>query len=190
MTSRVRDDSWKPKANAAMESWADGDARAGEEVYDLLAPRLNAFLVRRTRAPELAADLTQETFLRMHRSRSHFARGTDVATWAFTIARRLSIDEHRKTRQPIENERSPPEPPDVLAGRQRLGGRILAELARLPEGQREAFELLHFEGLSTAEAATILGVTRVAIKLRVYKACRALRLKLGDEVRELLEVPT
>jgi len=190
MPSCVRDDSWKPRASAAMESWADGDTRAGEELYDLLAPRLHTFLIRRTNSPELAADLVQETFLRMHRSRSHFARGTDVATWAFTIARRLLIDEHRKTREPVDTERAAPESPDVLAGRHRLGGRILAELARLPRGHREAFELTHFEGISIAEAATIVGVTKIAIKLRVYRACAALRSKLGDEVRELLEIPT
>lgn len=113
-----------------------------------------------------------------------------MATWAFTIARRLLIDEHRKIREPVDVDRATPEPPDVIAGKHRLGDRILSELARLPQGHREAFELLHLDGLSTAEAATIVGVTRVAIKLRVHRACAALRKKLGAEVRELLEIPT
>jgi len=190
MTGRVRDDSWKPGANAAMERWADGEREAAAELYELLAPRLHAFLLLRTRDRGRAEDLLQETFLRMTRCRGHFVRGTDVATWAFTIARRLFIDEHRKDHEAAELDPQRADLlglPDALVGQRRLCARVMEALARMPEGPREAFVFLHFDGLSVADAARIVGTSGLAMKLRVHRARKALRGALGDEVRELLE---
>ncbi len=89
---------------------------------------------------------------------------------------------------PVEFDRHQPEAPDVLAARKRPGRRIMEELARLPDANREAFELVQIDGLSMAQAATVLGVTETAVKLRAYRTYKALREKLGDEVREELEV--
>ena len=186
----MRDDSWKPKANAAMERWAEGDMDAGEEVYELLAPRVFTFLLRRTRDRAHAQDLLQETFLRMTRSRNRFARGTDVVLWAFAIARNLLIDEARKKREPIDVQRANPEWPDALAGKRRLCDRVMEQVNRLPDAQRDAFVMLHFDELSIAQAAQLTGITRIAMKVRAHRARQALREVLGDELRELLEVPT
>ena len=80
---------WREAASAAMDRYACGDDAAFSELYDLLAPRLSSFLLRRTHDAALASDLLQQTFLQMHASRQHFAAGADVMSWAFAIARRL-----------------------------------------------------------------------------------------------------
>src|SRR6185312_8105030 len=90
-------DAWRAAASAAMDRYACGDDAAFSELYDLLAPRLTAFLARRTRDDALATDLVQQTFLQMHASRRHFSEGADVMPWAFAIARRLLIDVVRKS---------------------------------------------------------------------------------------------
>jgi RNA polymerase sigma-70 factor, ECF subfamily len=186
MAHRMRDDSWKPAADAAMDRYADGDDAAFAEVYTLLAPRLLAFLLRRTRDRGLAEELVHDTFLRMHTSRGHFARGGQVMPWAFAIARRLLIDDHRKSRE------LPEEPPasapwtDALVAMRRVGAHLLEELQRVPEAHREAFTLVQLDGLSMAEAAQVLGITVPAVKLRAYRTYEALRERLGDEVREAL----
>jgi RNA polymerase sigma-70 factor, ECF subfamily len=183
----MRDDTWKPRANAAMERYADGDDSAFEEVYTLLAPRLQAFLWRRTRDPARAEELVHDTFLRMHANRRHFASGAEVMPWAFAIARRLLIDDHRKSRPPPDPEEETGGPwVDAVVAVRRLGRRILEELERVPEQHREAFTLVQIEGLSMAEAAQVLGCTVPAVKLRAYRTYEALRERLGDEVREEL----
>ncbi len=182
----ARDSSWKQAANAAMDRYAKGDDASFSELYALLAPRLLAFLLRRTRDGGRAEELVHETFLRMHVSRRHFAPGAEVMPWAFAIARRLLIDDHRKGRESPGLEPGRAYGVDTLVVLRRIGGRIAEELATLPEQHREAFSLVQLDGLSMAEAAQVLGTTTCAVKLRAYRAYQALRELLGDEVREAL----
>ncbi len=189
------DELWKEKASGAMDRYARGDAAAFAELYDLLAPRLSAFLLRRTRDSARAEDLLQQTFLQMHCARQHFTCGSDVVPWAFAIARRLLIDVYRKSgREVLDDdggstcESAAPGPgPDRLAAQRRLAARVEQELARVPEAHRAAFDLVKREGLSMAEAAEVLGTTVTAVKLRAHRTYEALRASLGDEVREELE---
>jgi RNA polymerase sigma-70 factor (ECF subfamily) len=184
----MRDDSWKPRANAAMERYAEGDDAAFSDLYALLAPRLQAFLWRRTRNASRAEELVHDTFLRMHANRRHFARGAEVMPWAFAIARRLLIDDHRKSSHELPDPDQDAGGPwlDAVVAFRRLGRRIMEELERVPEQHREAFTLVQIDGLSMAEAAQVLGCTVGAVKLRAHRTYEALRDRLGDEVREEL----
>ena len=51
-------------------------------------------------------------------------------------------------------------------------------MAQLPVGQREAVEMIHVQGLSVSEAASLAGVSRAALKVRAHRGYRALRLLL------------
>jgi RNA polymerase sigma-70 factor (ECF subfamily) len=190
-------DTWKEAASAAMDRYACGDDAAFSELYDLLAPRLSAFAMRRTRDEGTTEDLVQQTFLQMHCARRHFAPGAAVTPWAFAIARRLLIDSFRKKgRGPVwvddngEEAResvAPGASPAEVMARRRLAKRMTEELSRVSETDRTAFELVKFDGLSLAEAAEVLGTTANAVKLRAFRAAEVLRASLGDEVREELE---
>ena len=189
-------DNWREAASAAMDRYACGDDSAFSELYDLLAPRLTAFLVRRARDEALASDLVQQTFLQMHASRRHFSEGADVMPWAFAIARRLLIDVVRKSGREIagaddgseERESVAPDlPPDRIVAQRRLAARVGEELERVPEAQRAAFELVKRDGLSLAETAEVLGTTVAAVKLRIHRTYEALRAALGEEMHEELD---
>jgi RNA polymerase sigma-70 factor (ECF subfamily) len=186
---------WKAAASAAMDRYASGADEAFGELYDLLEPRLSAFLLRRVRCPARTEDLVQQTFLQMHCARRHFVAGASVATWAFAIARRLLIDWLRKGgrehalggAEADERESDAPgtRTEDAAIAR-RLARRLDEELARVSDLDRTAFELVRYDGLSMAEAAEVLGTTENAVKLRSHRACEAIRASLGDEVREEL----
>jgi RNA polymerase sigma-70 factor, ECF subfamily len=190
-------DTWKEAASAAMDRYACGDDTAFSELYDLLAPRLSSFLIRRTRDSAKTEDLVQQTFLQMHCARRHFAPGAAVTPWAFAIARRLLIDTFRKRGRdptwPEEDEEegresiAPGASPDQLVARRRLTRRMSEELARMSETDRTAFELVKWDGLSMAEAAEVLGTTANAVKLRAFRTSQVLRATLGDEAREEFE---
>jgi RNA polymerase sigma-70 factor (ECF subfamily) len=188
-----RDDGWKVVANEAMDRYASGDDSAFSTLYDVLSPRMHAFLLRRTRDPALADDLLQQTFLQMHCARRHFTPRAEVLPWAFAIARRLVIDRVRKAQhEPLRSEPPPDdddgisEPPSREIGpddaieRAQISRRIDRELARLPAAQREAFELVKRDELSIAEAAQVLGTTVAAVKLRAHRCYLALRVSLAD----------
>jgi RNA polymerase sigma-70 factor (ECF subfamily) len=189
-------EAWKLAASAAMERYGRGDDAAFGELYDLLAPRLHAFLVRRTRDSARAEDFVQQTFLQMHAARRHFAPGAAVMPWAFAIARRLLIDAFRQgaSRCATDDEceraariAAPGGSPDESAARRRLTEHMDEELARMSACDRVAFELVQVDGLSMAEAAAVLGISENAVKLRTCRAYAALRATLGDEARDALE---
>jgi RNA polymerase sigma-70 factor, ECF subfamily len=175
--------------NAAMDRYACGDARAFPEIDRALRPRLLAFLTRMTGAPALADDLTQETFLRLHRARATFSKAGAVLPWAYAIARNVYIDHVRSARL-RRAERLPSDPGAEPADRA-MGdaeGRAIASetaravervLAAIPQAQREAFVLLRYEGLTVQDAAAVLGATETAVKLRAFRAYEALRAELG-----------
>jgi RNA polymerase sigma-70 factor (ECF subfamily) len=174
-----------------MDRYAAGEVDAFGVLYDLLAPRLYGFLLRQTRNAARAEDLVQQTLLQMHCARGRFIRGAPVIPWAFAIARRLLIDETRKSRmdgartsdpegsRALENAVAGDMPADEQVQSSQLARMIRRELDRLPEAHRIAFELVKHEGLSHAEAADVLGTTVAAVKLRAHRTYEALRAALG-----------
>jgi len=169
-----------------MEKCATGDDRAFDELYRRGAQRVRGFLIRLSSDPALADDLTQETFVRIHRARGSFSAGAAALPWMFAIARNAFLDHARRENvrrnSSARLERDPQAAKDtqgdeVLSGREMLD--IVREtLERLPMLQRDAFVLIRFEGLSVSEAAQILGATEAAVKVRAFRAYEALRAAL------------
>jgi RNA polymerase sigma-70 factor, ECF subfamily len=169
--------------DSIMERCATGDDRAFDELYRRGAQRVRGFLVRLSGDASLADDLTQETFVRIHRARGSFAVGAAALPWMFAIARNAFLDHARrenvrrsssaKVAQPREAAKDT-QGDEILSAREMLG--IVREtLERLPMLQRDAFVLIRFEGLSVSEAAQILGATEAAVKVRAFRAYEALR---------------
>ena len=182
-----------PDLDRAMDRHAQGDEAAFRELHDGLAPRLQRFLQRLCGSAALAADLTQEAFLRMHRARASFGDGAAVVPWALAIARNAYIDHaRRRATRILERAAGPEEDPDAPSnqvpsmtghGEQHALAREAADvvgatLAAMPLAHREAFLLLRYEGLSVAEAAETLGTTENAVKMRAFRAYEALRAAL------------
>ena len=176
--------------DAAMDRYARGDDTAFEEVYDGLAPRLQSFLLRYTQDRARAEDVVQQSMLQIHRARGRFTLGGQVVPWAFAIARRLLIDQHRRGGREILAPTGDDSLTQLLAAvdaraddvviAKEVAAKLSAELARLPENQRVAFELIKQDGLSVAEAAQVLGTTVAAVKLRAHRAYEAMRAVLAE----------
>jgi RNA polymerase sigma-70 factor (ECF subfamily) len=175
--------------DAVMEKCATGDDRAFDELYRRGAQRIRGFLVRLSSDAAIADDLTQETFVRIHRARGRFDPGAAALPWMFAIARNAFLDHTRREqvrRNSRVNQCQPREAAldtqgdEVLAAREMLGV-VRRTLDTLPMLQREAFVLIRFEGLSVSEAALILGASEAAVKVRAFRAYEALREALERE---------
>ena len=176
----------------AMARFAAGEDAALAEVYDLGSPAVLTFLLHLCRDRPLAEDLTQETFLRIHRARGLYRSGAPVLPWAYTIARRLFLDSVRSRRSEVQesfdHEAETPPPKEgggmIPSAEELLANAELAQavedaLARIPEAQASAFRLLKGEGLSIAEVAAVMGTSKGAVKLRAHRAYLALRALLA-----------
>jgi RNA polymerase sigma-70 factor (ECF subfamily) len=180
------------RVDCAMDRYACGDEAAFVELYDELAPRLHRFALRWTRNPSAAEDTVQQTFLQIHAARHRFVRGAAVIPWAYAITRRLLIDlGRREVREELRASgvRDPEEPttalsPEEALHRRRVEADAQRDLVLLPSAWREAFELVKFEGLSVAETAEVLGITRGMVKIRTYRATAALRKAMARRLRD------
>ena len=183
------------RADRAMERYSCGDDAAFGELYDELAPRLHRFAVRWTRSRSAAEDTVQQTLLQIHTARHRFVRGGAVVPWAYAIARRLLIDLGRRgareellpggVRDP-EEPATAPSPEEALHHR-REEAEARRDFAFLPSSWRDAFELVKFEGLSVAETAEVLGITRGMVKIRAHRATAALRQSMARRLRDRSE---
>lgn len=177
-------------ADTAMWRYADGDETAFAELYDALAPVVIGYLRRRTRDRDLVEDLVQETFLRIHLHRGRYRRHAPVLPWVLTIAARLLANRVRGSQRASAVFSAEDEvgdggvdatSPEQQAMAMELAERIDQAVMRLPERDREAFELVKEDGLSLQTAAPRLNTTALALKMRLFRVCNRLRrLSRGD----------
>jgi RNA polymerase sigma-70 factor (ECF subfamily) len=179
-------------ASEAMARYADGDASAFPILYDAIAPRIERLVRRRTRDSSRIDDIVQQTFERIHRARGTFIRGSDVLSWAFTIARHLCLDlgaqgwrEHVADRDDEDDPLLAAVAEAADAERVAMARETIARLARafrsLPTSQQLALELVRVEGFSLAAAAENIGVTLPSLRMSLFRGGVALRAALGLE---------
>jgi RNA polymerase sigma-70 factor (ECF subfamily) len=165
------------------------------KLYDAHRAAVHAYFTGRTGDRWLAADLMQETFLRAWRRFSELSGLSDDGqrAWIFTVARNLSIDEHRQTRTRAATDAAlRAEPTDVAAPASTsvLAAERMAVVAkmirRLPEQQRVTLTLAVAGGLTSAEIATALSVPAGTVRYRLSLARRALAeaLNIYDDVEQ------
>ncbi|MFZ5892980.1 MAG: RNA polymerase sigma factor [Myxococcota bacterium] len=171
----------------AMERYADGDSTAFNRVFHGLSPRIRAFLQRLSGRVDVAEDLMQETFLRMHRARGSFVRGRSVVPWAYAIARNCYID-HARVKAKLNVSARDVSELEIAAGADTCAEEVAVAkqsaqtvervLAEMTVARREAFILLRYEGMSVEAAAQVLGISEGAVKLRAFHAYEILRAAL------------
>ncbi len=168
-----------------------GDQRAWVAVVDRHANAILGCAWRILGDRAEAEDVSQETFVRlMAKADGWQSGGPKLRTWLYRVAVNLCIDRRRAKRtEPLEEIELRPDPSaDEPAVRRRLDltrsvGRALSVL---PERQRTALTLVHFQGLSNIEAADALDVSVEALESLLARARRAMRVTLEPDRADLL----
>lgn len=157
-----------------------------EELYAEHHAEIYSYLCRMLRDDELAADLTQETFVKAFRAYDTLLDPSRARPWLYQIAGRTALDELRRRRivrfVPWTGESRGTHPSaedDALHGR--LTGEMERALASLPERQRMALLLSEVHDLTGLELAQALGVSHVAARAVLTRARESLRQALSLE---------
>jgi RNA polymerase sigma-70 factor, ECF subfamily len=164
----------------------DGDRVAFEEFYRRYAPWLMTRMRSRCADETLVDDVVQETFLAVWRGSARYREtGADVAGWLWRIGSRRLIDALRGTgarqrlRQALMRLRGADEPSAeerVLVATEH--GDLGQALSRLSPELRAVLQATVLDGLTTREAAVLLGIPAGTVKTRAMRARQRLRQEL------------
>ena len=132
-----------------------------------------------------AEDVAQEALLRAWKQAPEWRPGrARFDTWLHRVALNLCYDRLRRRREiavetPPERPYEGPAPDRGLQARD-VGQRVAAAMRALPDRQREAIVLCHYQELSNIEAAALMGVGVEALESLLSRGRRALRSALSD----------
>jgi RNA polymerase sigma-70 factor (ECF subfamily) len=159
----------------------DPDERL-RRLYAANAPALLAYALRRGASREDAADLVSDVFLAAWRRIDDVPAGDEARLWLYGVARKLRSNQRRGERRRDrlgaalrEHARTLPEPEPVDPA-------LHAALRGLPELDRSLLALIAWEGLTVAEAATVLGLRAPTARVRLHRARARLKDALAQDL--------
>ena len=174
----------------------------GEEQRELRFQRLyqanfrpvQAYAVNRLGTPDDVPDVVAEVFTTAWRRLADVPPPPGDRLWLYGTARRVIARRHRSASRlrnlvgRLAAERYPTAQLQA-SGQDPARDQVLVAVAELKPADREALLLVHWEQLSYAEAAQVLGCSANAVGIRVHKAKARLRMLLGEETRTGRPVP-
>jgi RNA polymerase sigma-70 factor (ECF subfamily) len=196
-TTNLNEPSSAPLAELSDEQlfqrYQEGDAEAFRVVMERYEPQIKGFLHKRLKDEERVQDLTQDTFLRVHRARKRYDPNRKFSTWIFTIASNLLKNEYRnrsrrrettfsdlrKADSSSERGTRPVEFEDITtdperdAYRSELREAIRTAVAGMDEHHRIPFVMREVEDHTYEEIAEAIGVPVGTVKSRLFRARNA-----------------
>jgi len=150
------------------------------------------YLLRMTQNQAEAEDLTQETFVRAHRSLSTFRGEASLSTWLYRIATNVSLDHFRRrtirqarTALPLDNiefdedwVNDTPSSPEQQAACSEMSACVQEFVQYLPPDYRTVLVLKDLQGLKNREIAEVLDCSLATVKIRLHRARNKLRESL------------
>jgi RNA polymerase sigma-70 factor (ECF subfamily) len=162
-----------------------GDPAAIQAMVARKLPRMLSLAQRMLGDAVEAEDVAQEAMMKAWKQAPRWTPGkAKFDTWLHRVALNLCYDRLRRRREVLVE--APPDRPDpgpapdrgLLAAE--LGARVETALKALPERQREAIVLCHYQELGNIEAAGLMGVSVEALESLLGRGRRALRAALAD----------
>jgi RNA polymerase sigma-70 factor (ECF subfamily) len=174
--------------NVLVRAARSGDVRAFAALVDAYYARCLRFALHMLANRSDAEEAVQDTFVRVHRALPTYEEREAFEPWLFRILAnrcRTAGARERRRAEFIEYGDVPERPAatghdSAIAWREEIG----IALSALPEEQREAFLMRHVEDLSYEDMSAATGAGVSALKMRVKRACDALRARLTEVVRD------
>lgn len=170
---------------SVLQRIGEGDSSACRLLVDRHLSRLHALATRILGSPSDADEVCQDAFVRAWRQAPEWKAGTaKFSSWLHQVVLNLCRDRLRSRRESVPLEQIPEgaheDTPEQAQGNADQVTMVRRALNQLPERQREALLLCHFQGLSNIEAAATLELSVDALESLLARARRGLRSILTD----------
>lgn len=165
--------------------WKNGDAIAGEKIFEHFAPQIFRFYMVRVFNREIAEDLTQNVFLKVtHKIDSFHEEMGSFSSWIWQIARNALIDYFREKKQVVFSD-LPSEGENFINERddptQSIRTHEIMSLVRqLTTEEQEVFALHHLSDLSYKEIAGRMNKSEGALRVLVHRINQKLRHLINE----------
>ena len=176
---------------ALVAAAAQGDAAAFRTLVDRHLAGVLAVARRMLRDDAEAEDVAQEAMLRLWRSADGLEVGPPgLRPWLRRVASNLCVDRMRSGKRLTVTddvpEQAEPATQHSQLEAQDTSERVEVALRALPDRQRLALTLFHYEGLSQIEVGKAMGISDEAVESLLARARRTLKAALRDQLSELL----
>jgi len=176
---------------ALVAAAAHGDAAAFRTLVDRHLAGVLAVARRMLRDDAEAEDVAQEAMLRLWRSADDLEVGPPgLRPWLRRVVSNLCVDRMRSGKRLTVTDEVPeqvePATQHSQLEAQDTSERVEAALRALPDRQRLALTLFHYEGLSQIEVGKAMGISDEAVESLLARARRTLKAALRDQLSELL----
>ena len=189
-TRRSESSERETRWSALMAAAQNGDRLAYDRLLREILPYIRTIVRARHSAPDRIDEAVQEVLLAIHRVRHTYDPARPFLPWLAAIARCRAIDALRRRYRIAEFEVAEETPGTAYAdfadpavagfdAAYAAADQLGKAIARLPETQREAIELLRLRELSLAEASQLTGRSIGALKVNVHRALGALQRQLS-----------
>jgi RNA polymerase sigma-70 factor (ECF subfamily) len=184
-----------------MASLAAGHEAALNDLMERHGKKLFHYLIRSLQNEDEAADMAQETFVRVYQNRTKFDPAQKFSTWLYAIAGNMVRDCYRsRVRHPQVSLDAKDEASDTEFGGQLTDASLIPSesmqasertdairkaVAVLPEELRTPLILAEYEEMSQAEIGEILNCSAKAVETRIYRARKQLREALKSHFQQI-----
>jgi len=167
-----------------------GDSEAFARIVERHKPWLERILHRWSLDHDTVDEGVQEVFLRLWMERTRLSQSGNLGNWLYTVTRNWWRNRARASARSAVSRQElgrsvafypVVEGPELTVWQRYKRYVVNRAVARLPEGQREVFELVQLEGMTCVAAAGVLGIPEGTVKSRMFHATR----KLRDSLRTL-----
>ena len=170
-----------------INSFISGDMKAFESLYKAYAGKVFNYINSFIYDPDLAKDITQNTFLQLWEVRSQLDPNGNIEGYIYSISRNLLFREIRRLNilrnytDRIKEEIKEAEEPQIEENlsRDMIEQQILALLAELPEARRRIFLMRWSNGLSNKEIAQKLSISEKTVSTQIHRTIHFLKSKIG-----------
>lgn len=164
-----------------------GSREAFAEIYTRHKDGVYNYCLRFVKDEDSAKDVVQETFLRMRYSLDGLRDGMALRVWLLSIARNYALNSMRRTQlsdQLVDEPTSDDDTPYEAVLHMEEAQTIRSLIESLVPALREVIVLREYEDLSYRDIAQVIGISEANVKVRIYRARKAIAATLKKELRK------